>query len=205
MVKYENIILASASPRRCALLNQMGINFDIIPSNIDESIFNNLKGSELVKALSIEKAKNIFNKIDKKEKNICIIGCDTIVSINNIILGKPKDKSEAINMLLMLNNNMHTVFTGLSVIGLKDNVYFEETICSSSNVYFSNFSKNELMEYVNTLEPMDKAGAYAIQGKGGFLVSKIEGDFYSIMGLPINKLYNILNKYNFLCHKIFTN
>ena len=108
-------------------------------------------------------------------------------------------------MLLMLNNNMHTVFTGLSVIGLKDNVYFEETICSSSNVYFSNFSKNELMEYVNTLEPMDKAGAYAIQGKGGFLVSKIEGDFYSIMGLPINLLYNILNKYNFLCHKIFTN
>lgn len=201
----KKIILASASPRRCALLNQMGINFDIIPSNIDESIFNNLKGSELVKALSIEKAKNIFNKIDKKEKNICIIGCDTIVSINNIILGKPKDKSEAINMLLMLNNNMHTVFTGLSVIGLKDNVYFEETICSSSNVYFSNFSKNELMEYVNTLEPMDKAGAYAIQGKGGFLVSKIEGDFYSIMGLPINKLYNILNKYNFLCHKIFTN
>ena len=201
----KKIILASASPRRCALLNQMGINFDIIPSNIDESIFNNLKGSELVKALSIEKAKNIFNKIDKKEKNICIIGCDTIVSINNIILGKPKDKSEAINMLLMLNNNMHTVFTCLSVIGLKDNVYFEETICSSSNVYFSNFSKNELMEYVNTLEPMDKAGAYAIQGKGGFLVSKIEGDFYSIMGLPINKLYNILNKYNFLCHKIFTN
>ncbi len=201
----KKIILASASPRRCALLNQMGINFDIIPSNIDENIFNNLKGSELVKALSIEKAKNIFNKIDKKEKNICIIGCDTIVSINNIILGKPKDKSEAINMLLMLNNNMHTVFTGLSVIGLKDNVYFEETICSSSNVYFSNFSKNELMEYVNTLEPMDKAGAYAIQGKGGFLVSKIEGDFYSIMGLPINKLYNILNKYNFLCHKIFTN
>lgn len=201
----KKIILASASPRRCALLNQMGITFDIIPSNIDENIFNNLKGSELVKTLSKEKAKNIFNKIDKKEKNICIIGCDTIVSINNIILGKPKDKLEAINMLMMLNNNMHTVFTGLSVIGLKDNVYFEETICSSSNVYFSDFSKNELMEYVNTLEPMDKAGAYAIQGKGGFLVSKIEGDFYSIMGLPINKLYNILNKYNFLCHKIFTN
>ncbi|WP_250277680.1 nucleoside triphosphate pyrophosphatase [[Clostridium] colinum] len=201
----KKIILASSSPRRCALLNQMGVNFDIIPSDIDESSFKDLKGSELVKALSIEKAKNIFNKIEKKEKDICIIGCDTIVSINDTILGKPKDKDDAFNMLMLLNNNMHTVFTGLSLIGLKDNVYFEETICSSSNVYFSDFSKEELLKYVNTLEPMDKAGAYGIQGKGGFLVSKIEGDFYSIMGLPINKLYNMLNKYDFLCHKNFTN
>ena len=201
----KKIILASSSPRRCALLNQMGIKFDIIPSNINEDSFNNLKGSELVKTLSIEKAKNIFDKINKEEKNICIIGCDTIVSIKDKILGKPKDKDDALNMLMLLKNNMHTVFTGLSVIGFKDGVYFEETICSSSNVYFSNFSKDELIKYVNTLEPMDKAGGYAIQGKGGFLISKIEGDFYSIMGLPLNKLYNLLNKYDFLCNKNFTN
>lgn len=201
----KKIILASSSPRRCALLNQMGIKFDLIPSDIDEDNFKNLKGVDLVKTLALEKAKNIFKKIDKKENNICIIGCDTIVSINDIILGKPKDKEDAINMLLLLNGNMHTVFTGLSLIGLKDGIYFEETIYSSSNVYFSKFSKNELLEYVNTLEPMDKAGAYGIQGKGGFLVSKIDGDFYSIMGLPINKLYNMLNKYDFLCHKNFTN
>lgn len=201
----KKIILASSSPRRCALLNQMGIKFDLIPSDIDENNFKNLKGVDLVKTLALEKVKNIFKKIDKKENNICIIGCDTIVSINDIILGKPKDKEDAINMLLLLNGNMHTVFTGLSLIGLKDGIYFEETIYSSSNVYFSKFSKNELLEYVNTLEPMDKAGAYGIQGKGGFLVSKIDGDFYSIMGLPINKLYNMLNKYDFLCHKNFTN
>nr|WP_317356543.1 Maf family protein [uncultured Tyzzerella sp.] len=201
----KKIILASSSPRRCALLNQMGIKFDLIPSDIDEDNFKNLKGVDLVKTLALEKAKNIFKKIDKKENNICIIGCDTIVSINDIILGKPKDKEDAINMLLLLNGNMHTVFTGLSLIGLKDGIYFEETIYSSSNVYFSKFSKSELLEYVNTLEPMDKAGAYGIQGKGGFLVSKIDGDFYSIMGLPINKLYNMLNKYDFLCHKNFTN
>ena len=201
----KKIILASSSPRRCALLNQMGIKFDLMPSNINEDTFKHLKGSELVKTLALEKAKNIFNKLEKTEENICIIGCDTIVSINDIILGKPKDKEDALNMLMLLNNNMHTVFTGLSLVGLKNNVYFEETICSSSNVYFSNFSKKELLEYVNTLEPMDKAGAYGIQGKGGFLVSKIDGDFYSIMGLPINKLYNMLNKHNFLCHKNFTN
>ena len=195
----KKIILASSSPRRCALLNQMGIQFDIIPSDIDEDKFNHLKGSELVKTLSLEKAKNIFSKI-KKENNLCVIGCDTIVSINNKILGKPKDKNEALDMLLELNNNMHTVFTGLTVIGFSNSSYFEETICSSSNVYFSDFSKNELLSYVNTLEPMDKAGAYGIQGKGCFLVSKIDGDFYSIMGLPINKLYNLLNKYSFL-HK----
>ena len=200
----KKIILASSSPRRCALLNQMGIKFDLIPSDIDESAFKHLKGSELVKTLSIEKAKNVFNKLGKEE-NICVIGCDTIVSINDIILGKPKDKEDALNMLMLLNDNMHTVFTGLSIIGFKDNIYFEENICSSSNVYFSKFSKKELFEYVNTLEPMDKAGAYGIQGQGSFLVSKIDGDFYSIMGLPINKLYNILNKYDFLCHKNFTN
>ncbi len=200
----KKIILASSSPRRCALLNQMGIKFDLMPSDIDENAFKHLKGSELVKTLSIEKAKNVFNKLEKEE-NICVIGCDTIVSINDIILGKPKDKEDALNMLMLLNDNMHTVFTGLSIIGFKDNIYFEENICSSSNVYFSKFSKEELFEYVNTLEPMDKAGAYGIQGKGGFLVSKIDGDFYSIMGLPINKLYNILNKYDFLCHKNFTN
>ncbi len=201
----KKIILASSSPRRCALLNLMGINFDIIPSNINEDIFKNLKGSELVKKLSIEKAKHVFNKIDKIDKDICIIGCDTIVSIENKILGKPKDKKDALDMLCLLNNNMHTVFTGLSLLGLKNNVYFEETICSYSNVYFSNFSKSELIDYVETLEPIDKAGAYAIQGKGGFLISKIEGDFYSIMGLPLNKLYNMLNKHGFLHNKNFTN
>lgn len=201
----KKIILASASPRRCALLNQMGIKFDLMPSDIDEDAFKNLKGSELVKTLALEKAKNIFEKINSNDKNICIIGCDTIVSINDIILGKPKDRKEALNMLMMLNGNTHTVFTGLSVVGFKDGIYFEETICSDSNVQFSKFSKEELMAYVDTLEPMDKAGAYGIQGKGSFLISKIEGDFYSIMGLPINKLYNILNKYDFLCHKNFTN
>lgn len=201
----KKIILASSSPRRCTLLNQMGIKFDLEPSNIDEDAFNHLKGSELVKTLAIEKAKNVFNKLEKKEENICIIGCDTIVSFGDTILGKPKDKQDALNMLMLLNNNMHTVFTGLSIIGFENSIYFEETICSVSNVYFSKFSKDELLEYVDTLEPMDKAGAYGIQGKGGFLVSKIDGDFYSIMGLPINKLYNLLNKHNFLCHKKFTN
>ncbi len=201
----KKIILASSSPRRCALLNQMGIKFDLMPSDIDEDAFKNLKGIELVKTLALEKAKNIFNKIQKDKYDICVIGCDTIVSINDLILGKPKDKEDALNMLLLLNGNMHTVYTGLSLVGIKNGTFFEETIYSSSNVYFSKFSKEELLEYIDTLEPMDKAGAYGIQGKGGFLVSKIDGDFYSIMGLPINKLYHILNKYEFLCHKNFTN
>ena len=203
----KKIILASSSPRRCALLNQMGIKFDIIPNNIDENNFKNLKGSELVKTLSLEKAKDIFykNKDKFENKNLCIIGCDTIVSIEDKILGKPSDKQDALKMLMLLKNNMHTVFTGLTVMGFKDSDFFEETICSSSNVYFSDFSKDELIKYVNTLEPMDKAGAYGIQGKGGFLISKIEGDFYSIMGLPLNKLYKMLIKYDFICNTNVTN
>lgn len=199
------LVLASSSPRRCALLNQMGLQFDIKPSDIDENIHKDLKASELVCILSFEKAKSVLDAHYSSLKNICVIGVDTIVSLDDKILTKPKDKEDALNMLLDLNGNKHTVYTGLTVLGYSDGTYFEETILSSSDVYFSNFSKEELKLYVDTLEPMDKAGSYGIQGKGGFLVSKIEGDFYAIMGLPINKLYNLLRKYKFLCNKNFTN
>lgn len=194
----KKIVLASSSPRRCELLSKLGITFDTIPSSIDESIFKNLDIIDLVKILSKEKAIDAFNKLNNKSNNICIIGCDTVVYIDDKILGKPINKEDALNMLMLLNNKKHTVFTGLTILGLKDNNFFEETIYSSSNVYFSKFTKDELISYVNTLDPMDKSGAYGIQDKGSFLVSKIEGDFYSIIGLPINRLYYLLKKYDFL-------
>lgn len=194
----RKIFLASSSPRRLELLKQIGINFEVIPSCIDESIFLNLTGENLVKTLSYEKAKDIFNKNKNTNNDFCVIGCDTIVSINDKILLKPKNKKDALNMLILLNNNVHNVLTGLTVIGYDNGNFFEKTICSTSKVYFSNFTHKELKNYVDTLEPMDKAGAYGIQGKGSFLVSKIEGDFYSIMGLPINILYSILKTHNFL-------
>lgn len=190
------IILASESPRRIEILKKLGIKFDVIASNIDESIFNHLTPKEMVKKLAFEKANSVL-KINKIE-NITVIGADTIVCINNQILGKPKNKKEAINMLINLNGNKHSVLTGLAIIGYKNGKYFKEVIYSLSNVYFGKYCLNEIEKYVDTLEPMDKAGAYAIQGIGGFLVKKIEGDFYSIVGMPFQKLYQILKKYEIL-------
>lgn len=189
------IILASSSPRRAEILKQLNINFEINPSNIDENQFKCTSPEELVKRLSFEKAKFLLNN---KEKNVTIIGSDTIVVINNEILGKPKNKEDALRMLSLLNGKKHSVLTGLCVLGYKNNVYFEEILYSYANVYFGNYSLCELKKYVETKEPMDKAGAYAIQGFGSFLVEKIEGDYYSIVGLPVQKLYKILNKYDLL-------
>ncbi len=199
----KKIILASSSPRRSELLKKLDISFDIKDSNLDETKFSYQDPKELVKTLAYEKAKSVLENTSFPD-DICVIGADTVVCFNDKILTKPKDKSDALNILLSLNDNSHFVYTGLSLIGYKNGSYFEETLVSSSCVYFSKFSKEELINYIDTLEPMDKAGAYGIQGKGGFLVSKIEGDFYSIMGLPLNKTYNLLRKYKFLCNKNFT-
>lgn len=189
------LILASASPRRAELLNQLNLNFEIIPSNIDESIFSNLSPKDLVEKLAFEKANSLLKNT---EKNIAIIGSDTVVIIEDKILGKPKNEEDALNMLSLLNGKKHSVITGLCVLGYKNGEYFKEVLHSCANVYFGKYSLNELKNYINTKEPMDKAGAYAIQGKGSFLVEKIEGDFYSIVGLPIQKLYKILNKHYLL-------
>lgn len=189
------IILASASPRRAELLKLLNIKFETKPSNIDEDRFFDLCPKDLVQKLSFEKAKSILNKNDK---NVAIIGSDTIVCINDRILGKPKDKEDAFRMLSMLNGNKHTVFTGLCILGFINGNYFEEVLYSYANVYFGKYSDKQLISYINTSEYMDKAGSYAIQGKGSFLVEKIEGDFYSIVGLPIQKLYFLLEKYKLI-------
>lgn len=189
------LILASSSPRRAELLNQLNLNFEIIPSNIDESQFSNLPPKRLVKKLAFEKASFLLNS---SEKNIAIIGSDTIVVIEDKILGKPKNEEDALNMLSLLNGKKHSVITGLCILGYKNGEYFEEILNSWADVHFGKYSLNELENYVKTKEPMDKAGSYAIQGKGSFLVEKIEGDFYSIVGLPVQKLYKILNKHNLL-------
>ena len=197
------IILASKSPRRKEILKNLGIKFDIIQSDIDENRFKNLEPKQLVEKLAFEKA-NCVLKLHKKE-NITVIGSDTIVFIQNEILGKPKNKEDAINMLIKLNGKEHFVITGLAIIGYKDGKYFEEITYSLAKVYFGKYSLEEIKAYVNTKEPMDKAGAYAIQGIGSFLVEKIEGDFYTIVGLPFQKLYKIFQKYNLFKNTQFNN
>jgi len=187
MEEMNKIILASQSPRRKQLLSLLGLEFEAIPADIDEQIdFNNDLVSEIEK-LSYQKANHIY----KDHKDALVIGSDTIVKINNDILGKPKTYEEAKKMLEMLSNNTHEVVTGVSII-VGDKV---ETFSSIAKVTFYPLDEKEIDDYIKTSEPMDKAGAYAIQGIGAKFIKSIEGDYYTIMGLPIGELYHRIQKY----------
>lgn len=187
MENMNKIILASQSPRRKELLSLIGIEFDAIPADIDEQIdYNNDLVREIEK-LSYQKAYHIF----KDHKDALVIGSDTIVKIDNQVLGKPKSYEDAIAMLKLLSNNTHEVVTGVTI--LVDDVI--ETFSSIAKVTFYPLTDEEIKDYIKTNEPMDKAGAYAIQGLGAKFVKTIDGDYYTIMGLPIGELYHRLIKY----------
>ncbi len=181
------LILASGSPRRKELLALLNIPFEVIVSNFDERIDQDKKLEDEIKRLSFGKAKSVF----EKNEDAVVIGADTIVTIDNKVLGKPKDQEDAKRMLTLLSNNVHTVITGVTIMS-KDKT---ETFASSSKVYFDQLTDDEIKEYILTKEPMDKAGAYAIQGIGSKFIKKIEGDYYSIVGLPINQIYQKLRAF----------
>ena len=188
-----DIILASASPRRKELLNQINIDFEIMVSDVDENITFDGDVSNYVKKLASLKANDISSKL---KKDCIIIGSDTVVAFENEILGKPKDKQDAFNMLKKLQNNKCVVATGLSIIKKeKENIeeFIDASICE---VYLDEMTDVEIEEYIFTGEPIDKAGAFAIQGVGGRYIKKIEGDYYAVVGLPINKVYKIISKIN---------
>lgn len=180
------IILASASPRRKEILALTGLDFIVIPSAFDEESINVQDFNVLPYELSYYKAMDIL----KSHPNDTIIGSDTIVVINNEVLGKPHNKQQAIEMLQKLSNKTHEVITGVCI--LKGNQVIRFT--SITQVTFTYLSPEEIQAYVDTNEPMDKAGAYAIQGLGGKYISKIDGDFYTVMGLPLYRVYHELKK-----------
>jgi septum formation protein len=176
----DMIILASKSPRREQLLKEAGIEFVICPSDIDESMDLNLSPEEIVMDLAKQKALAVSLKYPKD----IVIGADTIVVLQKKILGKPKDEEDAYQMLKTLSGVTHQVFTGVTLVTEGKS----ETFFSESKVTMKPFSHERISKYVESLEPMDKAGAYAIQGLGSELVEKYEGDFFTIMGLPISQL-----------------
>lgn len=182
-----NIILASKSPRRTEILSNMGIKHIIIPSQEEEIINKQLTPEEIVKSLAYQKA----HSIAKHYPNDLVIGSDTIVVIGNEILGKPKDKQDAIRMFEQLQNNTHQVMTGVSLI--KGTIV--DTFVDIANVTFKSMTKDEIENYLDSALPYDKAGAYGIQDKEANFVEKIEGDFYTIMGLPKEKLQKHLTKF----------
>ena len=187
MEKMNRVILASQSPRRKELLSLLNIKYEAIPADIQETIDPNNNLEKEIEKLSYQKAFHIF----KDNKDALVIGADTIVKIDNQILGKPKSIDEAKKMLQTLSNNTHEVVTGVTI--LKDNNV--ETFSCTAKVTFYPLTENEIDDYIKTNEPMDKAGAYAIQGIGAKFIKSIDGDFYTIMGLPIAELYHRILKY----------
>lgn len=168
------LILASNSPRRQELLTMLGYTFEVRPSDCDES--SNIRNPrKLVEELSKRKAKTVICNSDD-----VVIGSDTVVAIGRDILGKPKDELDAVNMLQKLSGRTHNVHTGVTII--KDKTVITKSI--SCKVKFRRLSKKEILDYVSTGEPMDKAGAYGIQGKASAFIPKINGDYFSVVGFP---------------------
>jgi septum formation protein len=202
ITQRKTIILASASPRRKMLLKSMKIKFKTIPADVKENLSApKLSPSRLAINIALKKANYIFkkNKNSKKIKNCIIIGADTIVVLGNKILGKPKNKKDAFRILSLLSGKKHLVITGLALIDTKSSKSISgsakyHTVCGSvkSTVWFKILSPQIINEYIKTSEPMDKAGAYALQGKGQLLISKTSGPEDNIIGLPREKLKNML-------------
>lgn len=177
----KKIILASASPRRKELLSQIGITFEIIKAEKEEHITSSIP-TEVVKELSMQKAKEVAAKCDGS----IIIGADTIVAMEGQILGKPKDRADAMRMLRLLQGKKHQVITGVTVLlgSTKTRSFAEVT-----DVSLYPMTDAQIERYIATGEPMDKAGAYGIQGRFAAYVRGIEGDYNNVVGLPIGRLY----------------
>ena len=185
-----NIILASGSPRRKEILENTNLKFSVITSDIDERIFENEEPIQLVLRLAFEKCMSVA----QNNPSDLVIGADTIVVLDNEILGKPKDEEEAFNMLSKLSNREHQVITGMSIVNLENEKKIVDY--AISNVKFKKLTDQDIKDYISTKECLDKAGSYGIQGYGALLVEEIKGDYFNIVGLPISKLSDIL-KINF--------
>ncbi|WKV08751.1 Maf family protein [Thermoanaerobacterium sp. CMT5567-10] len=185
------IVLASNSPRRREILSNIGLDFDVIPSNIAEET-KEKEPENIVMDLSRKKALCVAEKLDDDS---IVIGADTVVVIDGEILGKPKDKGEAFSMLRKLSGRWHKVYTGVSVVSLKNRKFINDY--ESTDVYIKNLSNDMILNYIEKGECLDKAGSYAIQGYGALIVERINGDYFNVVGLPISKLYDIfLNEFN---------
>ncbi|MBM3210948.1 septum formation inhibitor Maf [Candidatus Poribacteria bacterium] len=184
----KKIILASASPRREQLLKQIGIVFEIIPSNVNEKDFTHHDPVANTQLIALSKAQDVAAKV----KDVIIIGADTQVIIDDEVLGKPEDDVDAINMLRKLSGKKHRVITGVAIIDGKTGK--NETWAEITEVVFRKISEDEIIDYIETGEHRGKAGAYGIQGRAAAFVKRIEGCYFNVVGLPLAKLSQKLRK-----------
>ena len=184
----RRIILASKSPRRRELLAQAGYEFDIIPSEKEE-LMEGGTAENIVTNLARVKANDVYNRF--KEKNPIVIGADTIVVYKGEIFGKPKSQDDATRMLKQLSGKTHEVMTGVCIVSSDKKIAF----CETTKVTFYELTEQEIETYINTGDPLDKAGAYGIQGVFAKHIKGIVGDYYNVVGLPISRIYQELKKY----------
>ena len=190
------IILASQSPRRKELLERMGIrDFETISPNVDESVFHGLPPEELVRRLSAEKAAAVAGRAGE---DAIVIAADTVVALEGAVLGKPADELDAFKMLSALSGVRHQVYTGVTICRGGE----KQTAHEVTDVTFRELSEREIEDYISTGEPMDKAGAYGIQGYGALLIQGISGDYYNVMGLPVCRLSGMLARFGVDCLKL---
>ena len=203
MLKF---FLASKSPRRKDLMNQIGIEFEVMISERDEIITSTIP-EEVVKELSLQKALEIERMLIKQcdgdvygkyqsegYDGVVIIGADTVVSKDGEIMGKPADIDDAFNMLKKLQGGKHMVSTGVALIVIKDGKKEMISFAEDTDVNMYEMSDDEISEYISTDEPLDKAGSYAIQGIGAKFISGINGDYNNVVGLPIGSIYQVISK-----------
>jgi septum formation protein len=177
--KQRPIVLASGSPRRKELLTGLGVSFSVLVSDVNEDIQGTYSPDEIVTLLAQRKAEAVAHEV----KEGLVIGSDTIVVLDQEVLGKPSNEEEAFSMLSKLQGNVHTVFSGVVIIDVETGS--SQVGYQSTNVKLRPLSENEIRLYISTGEPMDKAGAYAIQGLGATLVESIQGDYFTVVGLPL--------------------
>jgi septum formation protein len=186
----SGLVLASSSPRREELLKSLGLKFTIVPSKINEKVFNDLSPVDMVQELALAKAEEVAELVE----DTVIIAADTLVVCDGDILGKPSSKEEAFTMLKKLSAKKHKVLTGLVLLSSNNGKFllnYDET-----EVYMRPLMDNEISSYINTGEPMDKAGSYSIQGLGGVFIEKIIGSYFTVMGLPIHKLLLMMREFS---------
>ncbi len=186
----KKIILASSSPRRKEILNRYNLKPIIFGAEIEEKQIAGESPEQVAMSLAFEKSFWVSNHFNDGE---VIIGADTIVVIEDMILGKPKDEKDAFRILSLLNGKEHRVITGISIIKANTNIKIIDY--ETTTVRFRHLSEDQIMRYIHTKEPVDKAGAYGIQGYGQILVEKIDGCYSNVVGLPLVKLDYLLNKF----------
>ncbi|MFH0893286.1 MAG: Maf family nucleotide pyrophosphatase [Bacteroidota bacterium] len=186
----KRIILGSASPRRKQLLGGLGIQFDVLPRDVEESYPENLSHQQVAEYIAVQKAKAYHEELSTPE--CIVITADTIVCLKKQIIHKPLDFNDAVRILQLLSGNMHTVLTGVCITSFEKQVVF----CGKTDVFFKPLSVDEIHFYIESCSPFDKAGAYGVQEWIGYAaIERIEGSFYNVMGLPTRMLYEELVKF----------